>query len=173
MENSSYTVCFFPWLSLKNAITVGEVSFIPFKCSKHSADKKLNGLQDALPIILSSYKDIQHRERTECVVACIESCTPQWSIDQNHHTLIRTSLHLLTLAALADNEYFTEFGHYSNSSIFQPIYQNFTRPVKNIAFAINRRDRQLKDGGYEHGNVTLSEPLECHLVGNVTVKKIY
>src|SRR3989338_863442 len=73
---------------------------------------------------------------------------------------VMKAMALFFLSSFSCNDYFT-YGAYVNASAFQPIFQEFQIPLRGLLFRRRRRDGFISSGGWEHGEVKLSVPLEC------------
>lgn len=156
-----HTIAFFPWVVLRDAVKIGNVHFLPFRDKNENIPGTLSDLTDVMPVIISSYRDLEGNPLSNCTVATIEGKNPPWDLDDNDIDTIGKASSFLTLASQASNEYFCALGHYSNTTIFQPYFQRFTLPVEWITLTIRRRDGRTLSGGYKHGSVQLSIPLQC------------
>jgi hypothetical protein len=81
-------------------------------------------------------------------------------LQDEDHELISRYTQILSLSAIAKNDYNTNMGCYTNTTTFQFFRQRFTEPVDFVAFSTRRRDGQTTDGGYRHGEVKFSVPLQ-------------
>ena len=159
-------VAFLPWLRLKEAYRVAGIEFVPWRnhgvVSAVLADKS-----DALDTILSSYVDRNGRPIDNCVVATIPNrgC----NLSDNDFPNVGWAASLLFLACWASNNYCSSWGPYVNSTAFRPVGQHFSGRVEHVTLTIRRRDSRELDGGYRHGKVKFSVPLQCSLNHPATV----
>lgn len=100
---------------------------------------------------------------SQCTIVSLSNKQPEWYLDDKSDDLdkIQKCLSLFFLAAMSCNNYFSQHSTYANSSVFQPIFQNLTVPPKWNAVQHRRRDSYILDGGYKHGDLKFSRPLEC------------
>lgn len=161
VSKAERTIAFFPWVVLHDVVKIGNVHFLPFRDRNENIPGTLSDLTDVMPVIISSYRDLEGKPLSNCTVACIEGKNPPWELDGNDVEPISRAASFLALASLAANDYFCVVGHYSNTTIFQPYFQRFTLPVDQITLTIRRRDGRTLSGGYKHGEVLLSIPLQC------------
>ena len=77
--------------------------------------------------------------------------------DQEIAELIR----LLSFSVMAENDYYQQVGQYFNATHFQSFYQRFQVGSQEIAPRTRRRDGSTLHGGYKHGELKFSMPLEA------------
>ena len=153
-----FTICLLPWVHLDNTYEVGGVRLLQYPEYNFPHD-----FQNALIDVPSSYKEIQGDPVSECTLVALTRNLPEWELDSKKDDLdiVQESLSLFFLAAMSCNEYFCQIPTYSNSSAFQPIFQNMTIPTKGHAVQYRKRDGSVTDMGYKHGDLKYSRPLEC------------
>lgn len=156
-----HTIAFLPWLILDNPITLYGARFVPYIDDKGTVPIDLSGLAPMLGTIMSGYVDIRGRPIENCTVVCISDRDPVWSINEGDHQKIQQATALLTLATIANNEYFSYTGAYSNATRFQVFFQRFTEGRRDIAIQARRRDGTNLGGGYTHGDIKFSVPIQC------------
>lgn len=157
------TIAFLPWLHLAETVQLGQIRFVPFVTS--SPDSELAAVTTSLPVILSGYRDVQGQPVTACTVSFPAGQKPGEDLAEQHVQAIQTAAALLCLAALAENDYCSP-GAYVNSSPFQPYFQCFTEPVEDIALQIRRRDGRTLVGGYKHGEIVFTMPVQCSQISS-------
>jgi len=162
-------VAFFPWLRLKEPIVLEPLTFVPFRDRNGRMHPTLADLETALNDIMSGYVDERGRPITNCVVVTHAQRTPQWDLADEDHDRVSRSAQILSVAAIAKNDYNTNIGCYANASVFQFFRQRFSIPVDYIAIGTRRRDGSTMDGGYRHGDIKFSVPLQANSFGHACV----
>ena len=160
---AQHFIFFLPYLRLETRQGVAGVDFLPFRDSDGRVTPPLEGAEDALSRILTSYIDRHGSPYDNCVVATIPG--RGWDLNVTDGPTIFWSASLLFLASWAGNQYFPRFaGDYTNSSSFRVVAQAFTgnKPVY-MTVGARRRDGNAWDGGYKHGELHFSTPAQCPL----------
>lgn len=167
----SHLPIFLPWLRLKESCRVAGVEFWPFRDEDGKAAPIFRGAVAALAKILSSYRERDGTRMKNCVIATIAD--RGWSLAEEDLETVRWASALLFLASWAANEYVPRFfGPYVNSEQFRFVGQRFTGPMPNfIGLVSRRRDGSKWDGGYQHGKVNFSIPLQCSTRDAATIDK--
>ena len=156
-------VFFLPYLRLETHQSIAGIDFLPFRDPDGRVTPPLEGAEDALSRILTSYIDRHGNPYDNCVVATIPG--RGWDLNVTDGPTINWSASLLFLASWAGNQYFPRFaGDYTNSSSFRFVGQAFTgnKPVY-MTVGARRRDGNAWDGGYRHGELYFSTPAQCPL----------
>lgn len=153
-----FTICILPWIHFDKIYEVNGARLLPYPQHNFPAD-----FRTALEEVLSSYKEIQGESISQCTIVSLSNKQPEWCLDGESDDLdkIQECLSLFFLAAMSCNNYFSQDSTYSNSSAFQPIFQNLTIPPRGHAVRYRRRDGFIEDSGYKHGDLKYSRPLEC------------
>ena len=159
-DNGFYTICLLPWLRLDVAYECNGICLVPFQL-QGDQDANLNALKPSLENILASYVHIRGQPIDRCTIVTIKDNDPEWNIDDSDHERITESLACFFLAAFSRNNYFAQHSTYINASALQPVFQRLRIPLQGIALQHRRRDGSVLDGGYDHGDVKFSIPLEC------------
>lgn len=162
MTEQRYTLIVLPWLKLRSPVTVLEVCFTPYADDK--APVQFKPFAGDIGRVLSSYRDVEGNPITECVLGFIQNEDPCKELDRAEASRVNEAVQLLAFCGLTTNEYFTQVGYYANSSAFQVVFQRFTPGSEWIALTIRRRDGETLSGGYKHGEVKFSIPVQsAHL----------
>lgn len=164
-----HTIAFLPWLVLDNPITLCGVRFVPYIDDKRTVSIDLSGLAPILGAIMSGYVDIRGRPIENCTVVCISDRDPVWSIHEDDQWKIQQATALLTLATIAYNDYFSHTGANSNATRFQVFFQGFIEGRRDIAIQTRRREGTNVGGGYRHGDIKFSVPIQCR---SLTLAKV-
>lgn len=157
----SHLPIFLPWLRLNKPHAVAGVEFWPFRDKDGKASRPFRGAVKPLAKILSSYRERNGARLENCVIATIPD--RGWSLAEEDLEAVQWAAAMLFMASWACNEYFPRFfGPYVNSEEFRFVGQRFTGPMPvYIALVSRRRDGSKWDGGYRHGEVNFSIPLQC------------
>lgn len=159
MTEQRFTLILLPWLRLRSPTTVLGVQFVPY--AQAAVPAQFQPFFTDIARILSSYRDIEGNPVAECVVGSIQGAEPCKDLTRAEATVVNEAVQLLTFCGLATNEYFSQIGHYTNSSAFQVLFQRFEPRSEGIALTIRRRDGETLSGGYKHGQVKFSVPVQC------------
>src|SRR4051794_13387089 len=116
---------FFPWLSLKQPITIARLKFVPFKNQRGSVPAELADLAPSLERMLRGYVDERGYPVSNCVVVEHADRSPVWDLQDDDHELIARYTQIISLAAIAKNDYNTNVGCYANATTFQFFRQRF------------------------------------------------
>lgn len=138
---------------------VAGVEFVPM----HAEEQGRGGHASAvgpLKRILSGYIDRHGKPLTDCVVATIPG--RGWDLEREDFAAVRWASALLFLASWSGNDYYPRFGgKYVSSSNFRVMGQAFTGSTPtHVAISARRRDGRAMDGGYEHGAIKFSLPVQ-------------
>ncbi|OGQ48141.1 MAG: hypothetical protein A3H42_00700 [Deltaproteobacteria bacterium RIFCSPLOWO2_02_FULL_46_8] len=151
----TYSICILPWISFDKQYKIDQISLTPIQTTN------LKGLFPELKTILSSYVDMIGRPIEQCSLLTIEGNNPVWNIKPSDDQRVMKAIAFFFLSSFSCNNYFTRCAAYVNASAFQPIFQEFQIPLRGLLFRRRRRDGVVSSGGWEHGEVKLSIPLEC------------
>lgn len=162
MADATNLIIFLPWLHLAQPATIAGIEWIPWKSGRGVVNPRLLGFESHLATIFSGYVDIQGDGIRNCTVACAPDGGP--NLTEELFDGARWSSSLLFLACWASNSYFQQIDFsYVNSSLFRLVGQRFSNEPIHIALGSRRRDGQTLDGGYAHGEVRFTAPLQCRL----------
>jgi len=150
---------FLPWLRLKTTCHIAGVEFVPLRDASDATPPILTDAVEPLTTILSSYIDRKGQPINNCVVATIAG--RGWDLADSDFVDVEWAAALLFLASWGSNQYFRWPGAYVNASSFRVVWQRFSGA--DIALTSRRRDGRSCDGGYKHGQVKFSAPLQCSL----------
>lgn len=169
MSAPYYTICLLPWINFDKFYDVNGCRLLPFP--EYGFDEKF---KCSVNEVLKSYKDINQDQIAQCTLAVVQGKNPIWQLDKSEGDLekVEHDLALFFLATFASNDYGGQRSTYCNSSPFQPIFQNLTIPPRGNAIQQRRRNGRLTDGGYDHGELIFSRPLECKSL-NPAVDKVF
>lgn len=165
-------VAFLPWLRLREPESVASVRFVPVFDKENRLAPELAGAEDPLKRILSSYRDLKGKPITNAVVATLVRRAPRWNLADDDLADVGWATYLLFLAAFATNKYLGRgLESYVNSSAFDLVWQRFSGSPIYVTVSARRRDGGTMDGGYKHGEVVFSCPLQCSLRDHVQVDR--
>jgi hypothetical protein len=159
------TISFLPWLRINKPVRVGGFTFTPFPDHNEPIPEGVSvcEIRDDIATILSGYVELKGVPRRNCVLV-LDSGLPQpWNIPTSNLSEVRWAVAQLFLASFSKNEYFAQIRSYSNSSMFTVYHQSFNRPVDSIAVSSRRRDGNVMDGGYRHGEIKFTKPVYANL----------
>ncbi len=154
-------VAFLPWLKLSSSVSVGKVNYVPFEIGVTDQDETLKGLASSLTKILSSYVSFLDRSVRACTVVIKAERNPLWNLEKGDFEEVQWATSLLFLAASAHNDYFEQLPNYVNRAMFDLYWQRFTEPVDFVTLTARRRDGELLIGGYRHGQVKFTVPIQA------------
>jgi hypothetical protein len=156
-------VAFLPWVNLASSVTIGSVTYMPFEVGRTYEEESLRALTAPLTKILSSYIDFLDRPVRSCVVVLKADREPPWNLVRGDFEEVQWYTSLLFLATLAQNEYFQQLRQYVNRAMFDIYWQGFTEPTEFVTLSARRRDGELLIGGYKHGQVKFTVPIQAEL----------
>ena len=156
-----YTLALMPWLRLPQTCVICGTHFVSYK--KDQIPEMFRSYSMNINRILSSYRDIEGDAITECVLIYLDSIDPCKDLtdDEDVRIDVDKASQLLTFCALSRNEYFCQSGCYANSIAFQIFFQRFKPNSEWISITSRRRDGETTHGGYKHGEVKFSVPVQC------------
>lgn len=157
--NTPYTVTFLPWLRLQESIETNGVVFWPFplEAKKFAPGKQF---KDQLQLVFRSYKNQTAKPIDKLTVASFRN-HPFKHLTSEEAELITELVRLLAFSVIAENQYYRQGGAYFNSTHFQHMHQRFQLGSKYVAPHTRRRDGSILHGGYKHGELKFSIPLQA------------
>lgn len=163
LDNGQHIVLFLPYVRLKKAYAVAGVNFVPLRTAEGRATQGMESLIAPLQKILSGHIDRHGNVLQDCIVATIPE--KGWDLVPDDFPVARWAASLLFMAAWSANRYYgVGFGSYVNSTAFRLIGQGFQGAMPHyIAISTRRRDGSTTDGGYKHGELLFSMPLQVSL----------
>ena len=158
-----HLVIFLPFLRMDSSHAVAGVEFLPLRDANDTTPAILEAAVRPLEKILSGYIGRHGEPCRNCVVATVPG--RGWDLSPDDFPAVTWAASLLFLASWACNEYFPKFfGHYVNSSNFRLRAQKFSGTMPGyIAVSARRRDGSTMDGGYAHGELKFSLPLQVSI----------
>jgi hypothetical protein len=133
---------------------------VPLVDGEGKESPELSGVRTTLRTILSGYVDRAGKPIDNCAVAV--AADARWNLQDSDFGSVHQATALLFLACWAANEYFPKFlGPYVNASPFRVVWQRFSGVPVWVTLVSRRRDGRTLDGGYRHGEVKFSVPLQC------------
>jgi hypothetical protein len=155
-----YLIAFLPWLRLREDCQVAGVEFVSFRDGNDHVHPALAEIGGQVSTILSSYVDLEGSAIANCTIAM--TSRRGWNLTDADFETVQWAASLLFLSAWACNEYFPKFfGPYVSSSNFRVTWQRFTGNATYIAINAKRRDGRTLIGGYEHGELKFTRPVQC------------
>lgn len=156
-ENDKYVVTFLPWLKLQDSIELQDVFFWPFPNGQGQI-KLGRDLASQLKRMFRGYRDPEGKPIEELTIISFKDDLFRY-LSGEEARKISTTIRLLAFSVMAENEYYGQ-GNYFNSSHFQHFHQRFRLGNKYIAPHTRRRDGLTWHGGYKHGELKFSMPLQ-------------
>lgn len=154
----SETIVFLPWLRLKHSIEAFDLLFLPIGEKIGWSSLPSNLIQQA-QLIASSYTDQAGHPIPDFTIALKRTGEKPWNLSSEEFSQARDAASILFFCSWSMNDYYSQLGHYANSSMFNVVGQRFapTDPT-GIALTIRRRDGETLCGGFQHGQVRLVSP---------------
>jgi hypothetical protein len=157
-SDTTFLMAFLPWLHLKRPASVIGVTFRPVSIGK--AGSPFGDQQEDIERILSGYVDIKSRPVTTPTVAFVEQAGGStWHLSHDDENRITIAATLILLAGFSANTYH-QSKSYVNSAAFEVVWQKFRRPAIWMALEVRRRDGYALDGGYKHGELKFTIPIQ-------------
>jgi hypothetical protein len=161
------TISFLPWLRISAPVRIGRFTFTPFLDRDDQITESVREIGDTVTTIVSGYVDLSGRALRNCVLILDSQLTPSWDLPVSALSEARWAAAQLFLATFSMNEYFSQVGQYSNSSMFTVYHQSFALPIDFIAVNSRRRDGSLMVGGYRHGEMKFTIPVYADMRGEL------
>jgi hypothetical protein len=158
-DDTLHTVTFLPWLRLQESVEINGVVFWPFpmEIKKFDPNKRF---KHQLQLIFRGYKDPTGKPTNKLTVASFHN-EPFKDLTNEKAKLMTELVRLLAFSVMAENQYYRQGGRYFNSTHFQHMHQRFRLGSKYIAPHTRRRDSSTYHGGYKHGELKFSIPLQA------------
>lgn len=157
-EPVRHTVTFLPWLRLSKPAEADALLFWPFPAMKKEFDSKRH-FDTQLQRIFSSYVDVKGSPIAELTVVSFPK-EPFRDLSPEEADRIGQLIRLLAFSVMAENDYYRPAGRYFNSTHFQHFHQRFQLGSEWIAPAARRRDGRTLHGGFKHGELKFTMPLQ-------------
>ena len=154
-----YTVTFLPWLRLQESVEINGVVFWPFPMETKKFDPNKR-FKHQLQRIFRGYKDPTGKPTNKLTVASFHN-EPFKDLTDEKAKLMTELVRFLAFSVMAENQYYRQGGRYFNSTHFQHMHQRFRLGSKYIAPHTRRRDGSTYHGGYKHGELKFSIPLQA------------
>jgi len=154
-----YTVTFLPWLRLQESVEINDVVFWPFPLERKKFIPN-ERLRHQLQLVFKGYKDPTGKPISKLTIASFHN-EPFKDLTNEEAKLMAELVRLLAFSVMAENQYYRQGGRYFNSTHFQHMHQRFRLGSKYIAPHTRRRDGSTWHGGYKHGELKFSVPLQA------------
>jgi len=156
------TVAIMPWLHLKSVVTCFGVKFTVYERNNPPDEYRI--YKNQIDRILSSYRNLEGEQISECVLLSLRGADPCQNLNESELNQIKIAIEVLAFCALSKNMFFSQVRHYTNRTFFDFYFQRFLiKEDQDIAIRVRRRDGSLINGGFEHGKVLFSVPIQCSL----------
>lgn len=159
MTEQKYNLTLLPWLRLCSPVTALGVHFLPY--SGTTVPSQFQSFSSEIGRILSSYRDVVGHPVAECVLGSIRDGDPCKELSEAEAFRVNEAVQLLAFSGIANNQYYTQLGHYTNSAAFQVFFQGFIAGSDEITLVVRRRDGRMRNAGYRHAQVKFSIPIQC------------
>src|SRR5437773_2009520 len=137
---NSETIVFLPWLRLKEPIELFDLSFIPIGKEIGWGSLTPDLIKQA-ELIASSYTDHAGHSIPDFTIVLRTSGEKRWDLTPDEFSTAREAASLLFFCSWSLNDYYSQLGHYTNSSIFNVVGQRFSASdPSGIALTLRRRD---------------------------------
>jgi hypothetical protein len=169
MPNHIHTIVVFPWLNISNEpIEFLGFSFVPYYKESKNVHSPLGSIRPQINKFLRSHYKLKKESLGYCVLACpVNGNSLNWNIKDSDIPNVRKAALFLYLCAISNNDYFTQFGNYTNSSYFKYFFQNIQYPTPDsenqdyVSFELRTRFGKQSLMGYKSSEIVLSAPLQC------------
>lgn len=132
-------IAFFPWLKIDSPIKVGNYTLLPFSLddrSKHLEEEDFA----AICSILRRYFVYEKRTVSKFTLLKIGSKVVRKKKNSNLMTKAFLLSEILSISAISKNEFFCQFGSYSNRDLFKLVFQQYRIPVTGFTIETHRKD---------------------------------
>lgn len=158
-EGAQHTVSFLPWLRLVESVEIDDVVFWPFPAMKNRFDPS-GTFELQLQRIFSGYVDVRGNPVNKLTVVSFRD-DPFKDLPSEEAGRISEMVRLLAFSVMAENEYYRQAGRYFNATSFQHYHQRFRLRSVWVAPDTRRRDGRTLHGGYKHGELKFTMPLQA------------
>ena len=161
-----HTVTFLPWLRLQDLIEVHGVLFWPFpnEARKFQLEKRF---KTQLQHMFKGYRDPIGKPVARLTIASFHG-EPFKDLTIEEAKSMAELVRLLAFSVMAENQYYRQGGPYFNSTHFHHMHQRFRLDSKYIAPHTRRRGGSTWHGGYKHGELKFSIPLQAWGIDDAT-----
>lgn len=155
---NSEALIFLPWLRLHDAVTLDRFLFLPVGGEKGFGDLPEHISKQA-SLTASSYTDRAGHNVPDFTLVLRDKGESPWNLTDDEFSRVRELSSLLFFCSWSLNDYYSQLGSYSNSSMFNVVGQRFTLDSpEGVALTLRRRDGEILSGGYNHGHVRFVAP---------------
>lgn len=151
-----HTVTFLPWVRFKDSVEIENVVFWRFPSDEFRLDKRL---MDQLLRMFRGYRDPKGRRIEDLTIVSLRHRLFK-DLSRKEAERVAELIRLVAFSVMAENVYFRQVGVQFNSSQFQHFHQRFQLGSKGIAVDTRRREGSALHGGYQHGELKFSMPLQ-------------
>lgn len=166
LNDQKYVVTFLPWLRLKQPIETPKVIFwlFPSKKDHFPLDKKL---KSQLTRMFSSYRDPIGKPAKPFTIASFANA-PFKDLSDGDAKMLQDVIRRAAFSLVCENEYYAERAYF-NSSHFQHFHQRFQVGSEYTALHTRRREGITWHGGYKHGELRFTMPLQTSTLEKASV----
>ena len=158
-EGPQHTVSLLPWLKLADSVEIDNVVFWPIPAMIDRFDPT-EVFKRQLRLIFSGYLDVKGTPVGELTAVSFRD-DPFKDISSEEAGRISEMVRLLAFSVMAENDYYRQAGQYFNVTSFQHYHQRFRLGSVWVAPNTRRRDGTTLQGGYKHGELKFTMPLQA------------
>jgi len=151
------TAVLLPWLKLGCDLQMGKYFFLRWP----REDSKFGEFAQSLNSICGMYKYIDGGVESPQTIITDNSHPRFERVEVQERQAFQEVVTILTTSLIGENEFFSNFGNYVNSSLTELHFQNFSLGEDLVAFTSYKRDGYTTDMGYEFSEITVSVPPGC------------
>ena len=152
-----YTAVLLPWLKLGCDLEMGKYLFLRWP----REDNQFGEFVKSLDSICGMYKYVDGSVENPQTIMIDKSRPLFERVEGEERQAFQEAVVLLTVALIGENEFFSSFGNYVNSSLTELHFQNFSLGEDWVAFTSYKRDGSVSDMGYKFNEITVSTPPGC------------
>ena len=169
MADPGSMLLFMPWCKLDKTYNVGEIELIPFAAgfTQHIAGLGAN-LHPFVDKIIGMYKTIEGNPIERAAFIRFADKPPTASLSDDELDLAEDHVAIACFAGLSQRQYFGVPNIYCNSDCFLFHVQRFI-DAEFVAFSSHRRAGRITEGGYKPTKVSITVPMNCHAIEEVTL----
>ncbi len=147
--NERYTMCFFPWFTIKDPLIFKEFALTPWhRDAQHESDDRLKPFKEHITNISERYITQSQKPILSMTILILKGHNSFEPLDGDGIVQAFDFAELVTICGLASRKFFG--GEYCNSSLFKLIIQNFQDPGSSLSNQARRKDGHMTIA-YEKG----------------------
>jgi hypothetical protein len=156
-----------PWCPIDQSYSVGEIDIIPFQRGDpiEGLDKTDSSRANS---ILGMYKTLEGKEITNASLVRFKGRSFIDDLTDDEIDMTHELVDIACFTALAKRQLFGRRENYCNSDCFNLRVQQFAND-DSVSFSCKHRTGRWLDGGYRWKDITITVPMNCHLVSRVSI----